>query len=151
MRGLSRSGTDVEPFEAVFPKDRLRDFLDRLDYLVSTLPDTPETRSLLDADALGALPPHAVLVNVGRGSVLDEQALADALRSDRLGGAVLDVFEEEPLPPDSPLWDTPKLTVTAHVAARSFPAEITPVFLRNYRRFVAGEALDYVVDFERGY
>lgn len=151
VRGLNRSGADAPPFDAVFSRGELASFLRGLDYLVCVLPDTAETRHLLNADTLAALPPHAVVVNVGRGSVLDSGALAEALRRGRLGGAVLDVFEEEPLPADSPLWDVPKLTITAHVAARSIPAEITPLFLRNYEHFVAGDPLEFVVDFERRY
>ena len=78
-------------------------------------------------------------------------ALIDALESGRLAGAALDVFDEEPVPPDSPLWDTPNLTMTAHIAAISHPLLIVPVFVDNHARYVRGEALKHVVDFDKGY
>jgi phosphoglycerate dehydrogenase-like enzyme len=149
--GFSRSGGPVEGFERVFAGTELRDFLTRPDYLVGVLPGTPATEGLLDAAALGALRPHCYLINVGRGNLIDEVALAAALTAGRLGGAVLDVFRQEPLPKDSPLWKTPNLTVTAHVAARSLPADIARLFEENYNRFLAGAPLRHRIDFGRGY
>ena len=151
VSGLSRSGSAVGGFDRVFRVDQLESFLRDLDYLVCVLPHTAHTDRLLDADALAALPDRAYLINVGRGNVLDHGALAAALRDGRLSGAVLDVFEHEPLPPEDPLWTTPNLLVTGHVAAHSHPADIVPIFLRNYHRFVSGEPLEFVVDFARGY
>ena len=115
------------------------------------LPDTPQTDNLLDAEALSLLPSHACFVNVGRANVVDDDALVAALRAGKLGGAVLDVFEEEPIPQDSPLWDTPNLLVTAHMAAVSHPELIVPIFLDNYRRYRAGSKLTNVIDFDLGY
>lgn len=149
--GYNRGGAHVEGFERVFAADALSGFLADVDYLVCVLPDTPETRQLLNVDQLRALRPDCVLVNVGRGSLIDEGALAAALWRGDLRGAVLDVFREEPLPADSPLWDAPGLVLTAHVAAHSRPADIARLFAANYNRYVAGEALHHVVDFERGY
>ena len=149
--GLSRSGSPAEGFDEVLPVDSLHRFLGSLDYLVSTLPQTAETDGLLDARALAQLPRHACFINVGRGNVVDHGALIAALQDERLGGAVLDVFETEPLPQESPLWSTPGLSVTAHVAAVSHPLLIVPVFVENYRRYCRGQELDYVVDFEAGY
>jgi phosphoglycerate dehydrogenase-like enzyme len=149
--GYSRSGAVAEPFERVYGPDALPDFLGRCERLFAALPDTPETRGLLDADALGRLPPGCVLINAGRGSLLDEGALLDALRSGRLGSAVLDVFRHEPLPAAHPLWAAPRLQITAHVAALSRPAEIAGVFLRNYRTYCAGGDLAGRLDPERGY
>jgi phosphoglycerate dehydrogenase-like enzyme len=149
--GLSRSGMPVEGFDNVWPLAELNAFLARSHYLVSTLPATPETDRLLTADTLAKLPEGAVFVNVGRSNVVDHAALVDALTTGRLAAAVLDVFEEEPLPHDSPLWEAPNLFITAHVAAISHPLLIVPVFIENYRRFVAGEPLKYVVDFDAGY
>ena len=100
---------------------------------------------------LAALPPHAVVVNAGRGDTLDTEALVQALEARRLAAAVLDVFEEEPLPSTHPLWHTPGVFISSHTAAPSFPADIVGVFVDNYRRYVRGEALRYQVDFERGY
>lgn len=122
-----------------------------LDYLVSIVPNTAATRHFVDAALLGALPPRAVFVNPGRGSTVDESALADALATGRLAAAVLDVFETEPLPPDHPFWRLPNVVITAHTAALSVPSDIAPVFLDNYRRYMKGQTLEYRVDFERGY
>jgi len=149
--GLSRSGRAQADFDRVWPVADLADFLLRADFVVSVLPDTPATRGLLDAKAIAAMRPGAYFVNVGRGSVVDETALAEALNRHHLGGAALDVFNEEPLPRVSPLWHAENTLVTAHVAARSWPRDIAALFIDNYRRYAAGEALRYTVDFDRGY
>ena len=94
----------------------LPDHLPRTDVLVSLLPATEQTRHAIDAGVLALLPPRAWVVNVGRGTTLDEAALLDALRSGRLAGAALDVFETEPLPADSPLWDEPRVLISPHAA-----------------------------------
>lgn len=149
--GLSRSGRRQEGFDRVWPVAGLADFLPRADFVVCVLPDTPATHGLLDAQAVAAMRAGAYFVNVGRGSVVDEAALAGALNEGRLGGAALDVFREEPLPRSSPLWHAENTLVTAHIAARSWPRDIAALFIDNYRRFDAGEALQFGVDFERGY
>jgi phosphoglycerate dehydrogenase-like enzyme len=118
---------------------------------VSTLPQTDATHHLLDRAALAKLSPRAYLINVGRGNVIDNAALIDALRDGRLGGAALDVFDEEPLPPVDPLWEAPNLRVTGHIAALSHPALIVPIFVDNFRRYIDGRPLRYVVDFDAGY
>jgi phosphoglycerate dehydrogenase-like enzyme len=97
------------------------------------------------------LPPRAVFVNPGRGGVVDEAALADALQGGRLAGAVLDVFETEPLPADHVFWRLPNVHITSHTAALSAPPDIAPIFIDNYRRLLRGVPLQYRVDFERGY
>jgi phosphoglycerate dehydrogenase-like enzyme len=131
--------------------DQLHEFLESLDFLVAILPNTPDTDNLLDAAALARLPAHAYFINIGRSNVVDDGALIDALRNHRLAGAALDVFDEEPVPQDSPLWDTPNLTITAHVAAVSYPSIIVPIFVDNYRRYLDKQPLKYVVDFAAGY
>lgn len=151
VNGLSRSGTEKPWFGSVYPLTHLDEFLQSLDYLVAVLPDTPETDGLLDKEALSRLPSHALFINVGRANVVDESALVAALENGELAGAVLDVFDEEPVPADSPLWDAPNLLMTAHMAAVSHPGLIVPIFLENYRRYFAGRELQHVVDFERGY
>jgi len=92
-----------------------------------------------------------VILNPGRGSIIDHDALAAALSAGRLAAAVLDVFDTEPLPPEHPLWRTPNVFVTAHTAALSIPADIAPLFIDNYRRLVSGEPLKYRVDFDLEY
>lgn len=151
VTGLSRSGKAVEPFEEVFGTRELGTFLPPLDYLAATLPDTPETRHLLNAETLAMLKPGAFFVNVGRSSVVDSGALVAALESRRLAGAALDVFDTEPLPTTSSLWKTRGLYITPHIAAVSHPLLIVPIFLENYRRFRAGTELRDVIDFARGY
>jgi phosphoglycerate dehydrogenase-like enzyme len=151
VTGLSRSGAKAEEFDNVLPVNQLCEFLQSLDYLVSTLPQTDDTDNLLDAESLGKLPPHAYFINVGRGNVVDDAALMNALENDRLAGAALDVFDQEPVPTDSPLWDTPNLSVTAHISAISHPLLIVPVFIDNYRRYINQQPLKYVVDFATGY
>ncbi|MDH5345043.1 MAG: D-2-hydroxyacid dehydrogenase [Gammaproteobacteria bacterium] len=149
--GLSRSGSAVKDFDEVLPASKLRGFLASCDHLVSTLPETPGTDRLLNAGTLRLLPRTAYFVNVGRSNVVDDAALMSALRRGRLAGAALDVFDEEPVPDDSPLWTTPNLSITAHIAAISHPLLIVPIFVDNYRRYVAGKPLRHVVDFDAGY
>jgi len=149
--GLSRLGASAPDFEKVMPVEQLHQFLGETDYLVSALPQTNETENLLDATALAKLPAHAYFINVGRSNVVDDEALVKALRNQELAGAALDVFDEEPVPQDSALWDAPNLTITAHIAAVSHASLIVPVFVENYRRFVAAERLNYVVDLTAGY
>lgn len=151
VAGLNRGGAAQAQFDNVLPVGRIDEFLSDLDYLVSVLPDTATTTGLLDAVALARLPEHCYFINVGRGNVVDETALVAALRSGRLAGATLDVFEEEPPPQDSPLWDAPNLNITAHISSISDPALVAPIFNDNYRRYRNGEPLNYVVDFEAGY
>ncbi len=151
VAGFSRSGTSQPGFDTVMQADRLHEFLEAIDYLVAILPNTPDTDNLLDAAALKKLPKHAYFINIGRSNVVDDDALIDALRNNRLAGAALDVFDEEPIPQDSPLWDTPNLTITAHVAAVSYPSIIVPIFVDNYRRYLKQQPLNYVVDFAAGY
>lgn len=151
VRAFTRASEDSPHVDTYFHGDAKAAFARGLDYLVSVLPNTPGTRRLVDDAMLDVLPPHAVIVNAGRGDTLDTDALIRALNEKRIASAVLDVFEEEPLPPGHALWHTPGVLITSHTAAPSFPADIVGVFADNYRRFVSGEALRYRVDFDRGY
>src|SRR5207248_142293 len=111
------------------------------------------TRGMLDAQALERIKPGAVLVNVGRGTVIDEPALVQALRKGRLSGAALDVFATEPLPAQSPLWDLPNVLITPHTAALSVRENerIVQLFIKNLRRYIRGEPLLNRVDPQRFY
>jgi len=151
VKGYTRASEDCVDVDHYFHGDDLTPFASDLDYLVSVMPNTSATRHLVDAALLAALPARAVFVNPGRGTVVDEAALADALQSGRLAGAVLDVFQQEPLPADHVFWRTPNVIITSHTAALSVPADIAPVFIDNYRRWTTGGGLRYQVDFERGY
>jgi phosphoglycerate dehydrogenase-like enzyme len=137
--------------DVYFHGDHLLDFANGLDYLVSVLPNTSETRHIVDAALLEALPRHAIFVNVGRGSALDESALIHALETKKIAAAVLDVFEQEPLPKEHPFWNTPNLLMTFHTSAPSLPEDIAKLFIENYDRYLNGEELMYRVDFVRGY
>lgn len=151
VRGYTRSSESCTDVDIYFHGDHLMDFVSGLDYLVSVLPNTSETRHIVDASLLNALPSNALFINVGRGSALDESALADALTKKSIAGAVLDVFQQEPLPKEHPFWNTPNLLMTFHTSAPSLPADIANLFIENYRRFVNNEELMYRVDFVRGY
>ncbi|MFQ5889357.1 MAG: D-2-hydroxyacid dehydrogenase [Gemmatimonadota bacterium] len=123
------------------------------DVVVLTLPETPQTRGLIGVPELDAMREGAVLINVSRGGIVDEEALVAALRAGRLRGAALDVFRREPLPPESPLWSLENVLITPHVAALSprFWERETGLILRNISRYLAGEPLENTVSKELGY
>ena len=132
--------TAPEPVDEVYAPDGLFEVLGRSDYVLLSCPLTPETRGLVGRAELGAMKGDAVLVNVARGAVVDEDALVYALQQGGIRGAALDVFEEEPLPPESPLWDLPNVVVTPHMAG-STPHKferIAEVFAANYGAFADG-------------
>ncbi|HEY9211623.1 MAG TPA: D-2-hydroxyacid dehydrogenase [Ancylobacter sp.] len=134
--------------------DELRDVLPKADFLVLMVPNTPETRGLIGRHELGLLPAHAGIVNLGRGSVMDHEALVDRLEAGELSGAFLDVFEQEPLPENSRLWTAPRLIISPHCALDDGPDYVRlslDLFFANMRRYLDGEALDNVVDTGRGY
>ncbi len=127
------------------------EFTHALDYLVNILPNTKDTRKIINAELLNALPSHAIFINVGRGPAVDESALLEALTQNKIAGAVLDVFEQEPLPKDHPFWMTTNLLMTFHTAAPSFAEDIVKIFIENYKLFIESKPLKYQVDFEKGY
>lgn len=131
----------------------LRPALREVDAVVLACPLTPETYHLIGDDEFAQMRPSTIMVNVARGSVVDEPALIKALTEQRLAGAVLDVFEDEPLPDDSPLWDMPNVLVSPHSASR-VPGEnalITELFIDNLRRYLAGQPLRNVYSRARGF
>ncbi|MBM3449621.1 MAG: D-2-hydroxyacid dehydrogenase [Armatimonadetes bacterium] len=151
--GVCRTPRPIVGVDENHGPEGLAGVLRTADYVAVTLPLTPQTRGLIGERALAWMRPHAVIVNVGRGEVIDESALVLAMRSGRLGGAMLDVFEEEPLPASSPLWRLENVVITPH-ASGAGPARARhnlDVFCDNLRRFAGGEALRYVVDAARGY
>ena len=150
VRGFTRSSESCTDLNEYSHAD-LPAFVSALDYFVSVLPNTTETHHIIDAQVLTALPNHAIFINVGRGNAVDELALVDALETGAIAGAVLDVFEQEPLPAGHPLWSAPNAFITSHTSAPSFPQDIARLFIENYRLYVEGKPLKYVVDFEKGY
>ena len=155
LTGVNRSGRSPEGFfDRVLPRERFDEALPETDVLLISLPDTAETLHMVDGRRLALLPDGAAVVNVGRGTVIDQQALEAELRASRLYAA-LDVFEREPLASDDPLWDCPHLMITPHVAGdMSLPYtrdRIVALFLEDFRRYCAGEPLKRRVDPARGY
>lgn len=149
--GLNSDGRSKPGFAGCFaPADRLH-FARDLDFLVSVLPSTPATRGIIDGDLLSCVTPGAILINAGRGDAVVIDELVDALDEGRLRAAVLDVFEEEPLPQESRLWRHPGVFITSHTAAPTPEAAIPAVFQKNLDRFQSGKALEDAMDPARGY
>jgi len=147
--GVNRRGvSDSSYVDEVYPSDRLHDLLEETDALVVTLPMTEETKGMLGSEAFERMKPGAILVNAGRGGVIDEPTLVQALREKRLKGAALEVFATEPLPADSPLWDLPNVLVSPHTAALSTHENerIDELFTENLRRYLRGDELLSRVD-----
>jgi phosphoglycerate dehydrogenase-like enzyme len=139
--------------DEVLPAEALPQLLERSDYVLVATPLTAETRHLLGRSELSRLKPSAVLINVGRGAVIDERALVEALEQGRLKGAALDVYEEEPLPAGHPLWRLENVLLSPHSADQTVTwlLDATRAFLENLDRFRRGEPLRNLVDKTRGY
>jgi phosphoglycerate dehydrogenase-like enzyme len=142
-----------EHVEQVFSSSQIDDLLSQSDYVILAAPLTPATRSLMNAMRFAKMTFDACLINVSRGALVDEAALAQALREKKIGGAALDVFAQEPLPPDSPLWDLENLLITPHTAAltEKLWERHYKLFAENLHRYVAHQPLLAVVDKQRGY
>ena len=154
VRGIARTPRPPDDvFERIAGPDDLHGELAAADHVVNVLPRTPDTEELFDAAAFAAMKPTALFVNIGRGATVDEPALIEALRSGRIAGAALDVFDVEPLPDDSPLWTMPNVLVSPHRAGdhEGWPRDVVALFVDNLRRFLADEPLRNVVDVSLGY
>lgn len=149
--GFTRQTESCVHVNRYFHHRSLLEFASNLDYLVCALPETPSTKCLVDRAFLTALPDKAWLVNIGRGSTIDEHALVETLNNGTLAGAILDVFTQEPLPLGHPLWSTPNTFITCHTAARNYLPDIVDLFVENYTRYVLDRPLIHLVDFEQGY
>jgi phosphoglycerate dehydrogenase-like enzyme len=145
---VSETSTNVDQY---FHGDEIFDFVNKLDYLVCSLPNTPATKFMINATLLSCLPTKAWLINIGRGSTMDETALVEALNYGKIGGAVLDVFDEEPLPEGHPFWHTPNTFITSHTAARNYLPDIAELFIENYNLLINGKQLKYQVNFDQHY
>ncbi len=148
--GVKRIPTPVENVDEVFRPDHLERMIPRVDYLVLALPQTPETEKLIGEKELNEMKTGAILLNIGRGKTIDQKALIEVLKSGRIK-AVLDVFEEEPLPPESQLWALENVILTPHVSGINLPEEICEEFARNYERWIKGQSLTGLVDRKKGY
>jgi phosphoglycerate dehydrogenase-like enzyme len=155
VTGIRRraDGAAIPGVTAIHSPDALHDLLPAADVVVVSAPQTAATRALIGEPEVKLMRHGAILVNVSRGTLVDEDAVARALGSGRLGGAALDVFRDEPLPPDSPMWDLPNLLITPHVSGfrRDHWDAAIALFADNRRRFAAGEPLRNVVDKQAGY
>ncbi len=143
--GIS-STTDRTPagFDEMRPRDRLAEAVADLDFFVLLTPLTPQTRHIVDARILAAMKPTSFLVNVARGGIVKDDDLLAALRDGRIAGASLDAFEQEPLPPDHPLWSSPNVIITAHIAGFNdeYIDRAMPILVHNLENFIAGRTDD---------
>ena len=156
IAGVCRSGKSSEAvYDKVLPVTELDSILPETDLLAMSLPATPETKGILSRERLALMPQGAYIVNVGRGSAIDEDALADALDSGHIAGAALDVFQTEPLPKGHRLWKTKNILITPHVAGNlTLPYtkdKNVDMFIEDLQNFVAGKALHYLVNKKLGY
>ena len=154
--GMNRSGRNPENlFDRIITENELEAVLPETDLLILSLPDTPDTRGILNGHRLALLPRNAFLVNVGRGSAIDQRALEALLRGGHLAGAALDVFEQEPIPAESSLWTCPRLLITPHVAGNmtlDYTVEkIISQFLEDFDRYCEGLPPAHLVDRSLGY
>jgi glyoxylate/hydroxypyruvate reductase len=155
--GVKRDVMGVDPaalhLDELYAPQDLPKLLPRAEYLALVAPHTDETEHLIGAAELALLPQGAFFINIGRGATVDQPALVEALRSGQLGGAALDVFVEEPLATNSPLWEMPNVLISPHSGSTSDRenARITELFCENLRRYLAGEPLLNVLDIERLY
>ncbi|WP_295856584.1 D-2-hydroxyacid dehydrogenase [uncultured Oscillibacter sp.] len=156
VTGVNRSGRVPDPvYDRVMPMAELDRVLPETDILVMSLPSTPETVGILSRERLALLPESAILVNVGRGSAIDQDALMDELNAGRLAGAALDVMTPEPLPADHPLWTTKNLLITPHVAGNMTLGytcnKTVSMFCDDLENYAEGRPLKHLVDLKRGY
>ena len=155
VTGVSRSGKAKPFFDEVYPISELDDLLPATDILVSCVPETPETIGYINRERLMLLPDTAYVVNVGRGSAIIEEDLIDIMKAGLIAGAALDVFRQEPLPEDSPLYDLPNLIITPHVSG-NLTIDYTKdanfnMFLTNLKHYINNEPLEHVVNKKLGY
>ena len=151
VAGWSRSPKERPGITTFHGEAGLQAFLARSDILICLLPLTPETEGILNASAFAALPRGAALISIGRGGHVVEADLLAALDSGQIGGATLDVFREEPLPPESPFWAHPRVILLPHIASMTIPDSAAEAVIANIRRLRAGKPLQHVVDLRQGY
>jgi phosphoglycerate dehydrogenase-like enzyme len=150
-RGYTKTSSGCEFIDHYYAYNDEQAFASELDYLVCLLPQSKATTGLIDQRFLSYLPKRCVLINAGRGTTIVDNALIDAIKNKTLQAAVLDVFEQEPLPENHPYWQLDNLYMTQHTAAESLPEDIFPIFRDNYLRYINGSTLHNVLDFAKGY
>lgn len=151
--GVRSSNRPVENVDKLYPPGELADAAAQSDFICLHVPLTDATRGMIDAEIFQRMKPSAWLINTARGPVVDERALVPALKDGQIAGAILDVFGEEPLPADSPLWELDNVWITPHVSdsIADWERPMCELFCQNLARFIAGDPLQNVVDAGRGY
>jgi D-2-hydroxyacid dehydrogenase (NADP+) len=146
--GINRTKRESDSVDHFFDPNGLLQVMGEVDYFVIVVPSTPETQNMVNAEAIAAMKPTAFLINLGRGAVVDEEALTIALQTGKIAGAALDVFsvDPNPLPKSSPLWGMKNVIITPRVGGASdiYPDQVLPIFEENLRRFIQGERRDLV-------
>lgn len=147
--------SDDAVLDQAYPLDGLHAMLRESDYVIAAAPNTPETRHMISDPEFRAMKNSAIIINVGRGVVIDEAALIRALQTNEIAGAALDVFEHEPLPASSPLWDMPNVLISPHCTDRTRDPDWLDLamrrFVSNFHHFLKGEPLEFLVDKKAGY
>ena len=151
VSGWSRSAKDVPGITCLNGDEGLHQVLARAEIIVLLLPFTPQTENIINAKTLAMMPKGAVIINPGRGQLIDDQALLKALDTDQIKHVTLDVFRQEPLPPEHPYWAHEKVTVTPHIASETRAKTAAEVIAENVRRGEAGEPFLHLVDRKLGY
>ena len=151
VTGINRGAKPTIGFDNVDTLANLCHHIGQADAIAAILPSTPQTQGALNKQLLELMKPEAILFNLGRGDVLDLDALFTQLQQHPQQQAILDVFNQEPLPPEHPIWSLENVIITPHIAAPSFPEQVVEIFANNYHKFIKDEPLSHRVNFERGY
>lgn len=151
VSGLRNSKKDHPEFDKIYQTGELLKFVSQVDYLVSVLPATSNTDDLISGEVFKVMPNHSVFMNIGRGNAVCEKSLTDALNQGEIKAAVIDVFKEEPLPKESPLWNIKNLYITPHVSGYYVGDEAFQIFEDNYNNFINNKPLKYLIDYNKGY
>jgi phosphoglycerate dehydrogenase-like enzyme len=149
--GLGDPGGDF--VHRLYPAEALRGMVKECDFVVVTLPKTPDTQNIINSEVLAAFKPTAFLIDVSRGGIVDHTPLINALRDKKIAGAALDVYPEEPLAPESPLWKLPNVILTPHISGNTpkYDERAVEMFSTNLQRYLAGQPLYNRIDPKRGY
>lgn len=140
-----------EHFDEIFTKSNFENCLSRADYVISVLPKTKDTDNIINTETLSYMKSTAIFMNIGRGNAVNEEDLIKAIREKRIAKAVLDVFKQEPLPKESPLWSIENIYITPHLSGYMTSDKMVDIFTENYKRFISGKELLYKIDFTKGY
>jgi phosphoglycerate dehydrogenase-like enzyme len=144
--GIDLLKIEIDSVDYAYGPQALIEVLREVDYFINVVPSTAENQNMIGAREFAAMKPTAFFVNVGRGETVDEGALIQALKAEKIAGAALDVFHQEPLPEDHPLWGLPNVIITPHVAGKSdiYSDQVLPIFEENLQRYLQGERRDLI-------